>query len=186
MGGCSTPISALCEIADGTVFLRGNVVTPDGKKKLKWKGCTWQKLLTLVYVRKRNFTAQWPINSWTHPKKRINRWWWSYEFEHKKNFAVYATWNSGRTGIEVVEQEVYPGTTHSYQRKMGWIFSPEKRIRRFQFSSNAVTALKKYINTPSVSLPHCRRFFCLGKTKELLVEDRRSLRHHWSNSTWCR
>ena len=33
MGGCSTPISALAEIKDGAVFLKGNVVTPDGKEK---------------------------------------------------------------------------------------------------------------------------------------------------------
>ena len=33
MGGCSTPISALAEIIDGEVLLRGSVVTPNGKEK---------------------------------------------------------------------------------------------------------------------------------------------------------
>ncbi|HET7898822.1 MAG TPA: hydroxymethylbilane synthase [Flavisolibacter sp.] len=33
MGGCSTPISALAEVRDGEVIMRGNVVSPDGKKK---------------------------------------------------------------------------------------------------------------------------------------------------------
>ena len=33
MGGCSTPISALAEVKDGNVYLRGNIVTPDGKSK---------------------------------------------------------------------------------------------------------------------------------------------------------
>lgn len=33
MGGCSTPISALAEVEDGRVYLRGNVVSPDGKTK---------------------------------------------------------------------------------------------------------------------------------------------------------
>lgn len=33
MGGCSTPISALAEINDGNVYLRGNIVSPDGKDK---------------------------------------------------------------------------------------------------------------------------------------------------------
>ncbi len=33
MGGCSTPISALAEVREGEVYLRGNVVTPDGKEK---------------------------------------------------------------------------------------------------------------------------------------------------------
>lgn len=32
MGGCSTPISALAEVKDGQVFLKANVVTPDGKQ----------------------------------------------------------------------------------------------------------------------------------------------------------
>jgi hydroxymethylbilane synthase len=33
MGGCSTPISALAEVKDGTVYLRGNIVSPDGRNK---------------------------------------------------------------------------------------------------------------------------------------------------------
>jgi hydroxymethylbilane synthase len=33
MGGCSTPISALAEVKDGSVYLRGNVVSPDGRSK---------------------------------------------------------------------------------------------------------------------------------------------------------
>ncbi|HEU4902871.1 MAG TPA: hydroxymethylbilane synthase [Flavisolibacter sp.] len=33
MGGCSTPISALAEVIDGAVLLKGNVVSPDGKNK---------------------------------------------------------------------------------------------------------------------------------------------------------
>jgi hydroxymethylbilane synthase len=33
MGGCSTPISAFAEIKNGDVYLRGNVVSPDGKDK---------------------------------------------------------------------------------------------------------------------------------------------------------
>ncbi|GAA4744585.1 hydroxymethylbilane synthase [Flavisolibacter ginsenosidimutans] len=33
MGGCSTPISALADIKESEVFLRGNVVSPDGKAK---------------------------------------------------------------------------------------------------------------------------------------------------------
>lgn len=33
MGGCSTPISALAELQDGTVYINGNVVSPDGKEK---------------------------------------------------------------------------------------------------------------------------------------------------------
>lgn len=33
MGGCSTPISALAEVKDGTVYMRGNIVSPDGKDK---------------------------------------------------------------------------------------------------------------------------------------------------------
>jgi hydroxymethylbilane synthase len=35
MGGCSTPISALAEIQDGNVLLRGNICTPDGKQKVE-------------------------------------------------------------------------------------------------------------------------------------------------------
>jgi hydroxymethylbilane synthase len=33
LGGCSTPISALAEIHNGTVHLRGNVLSPDGHHK---------------------------------------------------------------------------------------------------------------------------------------------------------
>lgn len=33
MGGCSTPISALAEVRGGEVYLKGNVVTPNGEKK---------------------------------------------------------------------------------------------------------------------------------------------------------
>lgn len=33
MGGCSTPISALAEVKEGTVYMQGNVVSPDGKNK---------------------------------------------------------------------------------------------------------------------------------------------------------
>jgi hydroxymethylbilane synthase len=33
LGGCSTPISALAEIIEGTVYFRGNIVSPDGKEK---------------------------------------------------------------------------------------------------------------------------------------------------------
>jgi hydroxymethylbilane synthase len=33
MGGCSTPISALAEVKEGGVHLRGNVVSPNGKHK---------------------------------------------------------------------------------------------------------------------------------------------------------
>jgi len=33
MGGCSTPISALAEVKKREVFLRGNIVSPDGKSK---------------------------------------------------------------------------------------------------------------------------------------------------------
>ena len=33
MGGCSTPISALAEVRNGQVSLRGNIVTPDGVQK---------------------------------------------------------------------------------------------------------------------------------------------------------
>ena len=33
MGGCSTPISALAEINEGDVFLKGNVLSPNGKQK---------------------------------------------------------------------------------------------------------------------------------------------------------
>jgi len=34
MGGCSTPISALAELKDGKVIFKGNVLTPDGLKKV--------------------------------------------------------------------------------------------------------------------------------------------------------
>jgi len=33
MGGCSTPISALAEVQDGSVHFKGNIVSPDGKQK---------------------------------------------------------------------------------------------------------------------------------------------------------
>ncbi|MFL5740504.1 MAG: hydroxymethylbilane synthase [Flavisolibacter sp.] len=33
LGGCSTPISALAEIKEGSVFFQGNIVRPDGKEK---------------------------------------------------------------------------------------------------------------------------------------------------------
>lgn len=33
MGGCSTPISALAEVNSDEVYLRGNVLSPDGKQK---------------------------------------------------------------------------------------------------------------------------------------------------------
>ena len=33
MGGCSTPISALAEVKEETLYLRGNIVRPDGKNK---------------------------------------------------------------------------------------------------------------------------------------------------------
>lgn len=33
MGGCSTPISALAEVRDGEVYIKGNVVSPNGKQK---------------------------------------------------------------------------------------------------------------------------------------------------------
>lgn len=33
MGGCSTPISALAELVDGEVWMKGNVVSPNGQKK---------------------------------------------------------------------------------------------------------------------------------------------------------
>jgi hydroxymethylbilane synthase len=33
MGGCSTPISALAEVQDGDVYMKGNVVSPDGQHK---------------------------------------------------------------------------------------------------------------------------------------------------------
>ncbi len=35
MGGCSTPISALAEMREGKVFLRGNICSPDGKYKVE-------------------------------------------------------------------------------------------------------------------------------------------------------
>jgi hydroxymethylbilane synthase len=34
MGGCSTPISALAELKDRNVYFKGNVLTPDGLKKV--------------------------------------------------------------------------------------------------------------------------------------------------------
>jgi hydroxymethylbilane synthase len=33
MGGCSTPISALAEIRDGQVMMKGNILSPDGRQK---------------------------------------------------------------------------------------------------------------------------------------------------------
>lgn len=35
MGGCSTPISALAEIANGEILFKGNIITPDGKDKVE-------------------------------------------------------------------------------------------------------------------------------------------------------
>ncbi len=35
MGGCSTPISALAEIKEDTIFFRGNICSPDGVKKIE-------------------------------------------------------------------------------------------------------------------------------------------------------
>jgi len=35
LGGCSTPISALAEATNGTVTFRGNIVSPDGAKKVE-------------------------------------------------------------------------------------------------------------------------------------------------------
>lgn len=37
MGGCSTPISALAELRNGQVHMKGNIVSPDGKQKLEVK-----------------------------------------------------------------------------------------------------------------------------------------------------
>ena len=34
MGGCSTPISALAQIKDGTIHFQGNILSPDGKEKV--------------------------------------------------------------------------------------------------------------------------------------------------------
>lgn len=34
LGGCSTPISGLAEVKEGKVVFRGNIVTPDGKKRI--------------------------------------------------------------------------------------------------------------------------------------------------------
>lgn len=34
-GGCSTPISALAELKEDTVFFRGNILSPDGKDKME-------------------------------------------------------------------------------------------------------------------------------------------------------
>ena len=34
-GGCSTPISALAELKEGTVFFQGNILSPDGKDKME-------------------------------------------------------------------------------------------------------------------------------------------------------
>jgi hydroxymethylbilane synthase len=35
LGGCSTPISALAEIEDGEVYFCGNIVSPDGSRKVE-------------------------------------------------------------------------------------------------------------------------------------------------------
>jgi uroporphyrinogen-III synthase len=76
--------------------------------------------------------------------------------------------------IAVVEQEaiqVYPILN---KEKWDEIFSLlEKRIEYAIFtSSNAVAALKKYINTYVSHLPAQWKIFCLsGRTKELLAED---------------
>jgi hydroxymethylbilane synthase len=35
LGGCSTPISALAEVRNGSVYLKGNIVSPDGKRKVE-------------------------------------------------------------------------------------------------------------------------------------------------------
>jgi hydroxymethylbilane synthase len=35
LGGCSTPISALAEVEQGKLRMRGNVVSPDGKQKIE-------------------------------------------------------------------------------------------------------------------------------------------------------
>ena len=34
-GGCSTPIAALAEIEEGDLYFRGNILTPDGSKKVE-------------------------------------------------------------------------------------------------------------------------------------------------------
>ena len=35
LGGCSTPISALAVIENGTLIFKGNICSPDGKKKIE-------------------------------------------------------------------------------------------------------------------------------------------------------
>ena len=35
MGGCSTPISALAEIKDGSLLFKGNITRPDGREQLE-------------------------------------------------------------------------------------------------------------------------------------------------------
>ena len=35
LGGCSTPISALAEVKDNKVYLRGNILSTDGKHKVE-------------------------------------------------------------------------------------------------------------------------------------------------------
>ena len=35
LGGCSTPISALAEVNNGTIIFKGNIVTPGGEKKIE-------------------------------------------------------------------------------------------------------------------------------------------------------
>jgi hydroxymethylbilane synthase len=39
LGGCSTPISALAKIKNGTVFFRGNIFSIDGKEKVEVEKC---------------------------------------------------------------------------------------------------------------------------------------------------
>lgn len=40
LGGCSTPISALAEINNGRIIFTGNIVAPDGSKKVETTGST--------------------------------------------------------------------------------------------------------------------------------------------------
>jgi hydroxymethylbilane synthase len=35
LGGCATPISALAELKEGTIFFRGNILSVDGKEKIE-------------------------------------------------------------------------------------------------------------------------------------------------------
>ena len=43
MGGCSTPISALAEIKDGTLHFRGNIFSLDGKEKVEVEKQVWME-----------------------------------------------------------------------------------------------------------------------------------------------